>query len=1010
MHIAIGGLNRVLNKGKLLWLALLFFCHGNAQSTAYTFRHLTVNDGLSNGVVKSIAQDKYGYLWLATGSGVCLYNGYSVKAFLHSDKEPFSPPDNLPLCIVCDQDKRIWISFENGLYRFDYNTSSFRLQPHTTGFAITKMAVGKEGILYCITRSRLMLFHTSDSSFAPPSLQKNDLIKQHISDISLSKKGIVYLASDAGLIVYQPSLQKASVEQLKPVADQPVAKVMADAGGNVWMSYGKDNNQVIKTDSSFTHYQVYNDFLYGSSNTTGSQITDLFTDNKNRVWIATSRAGLCLYDSSRNGFVSFSHDPLQPMSLSSYLVTTIFQDNEGFIWTGTEGYGLNFFNPDDNLFHSILPDNDPSFVRSDHWYRAAVEDKAGNLWMGSMNGITRYDSTADTYSVWQNKKGSADRLYSNSVRSLLYDSYGYVWIGTAEGLNRYNPATEHMDFFDEKDSIPRSFFWSLLQDDDNNVWIGCRDGIYCYHYATHTFEHFTGDSLLSPYHTYNIISLFQDIKKRVWLGCYNKGVIMIDQKNHSVTHWMKNSDNPAFISNNIKSFTEDRRGTVWIATYDGLLGYTSDGKFITYRQEQGLKTPNVCALLTDSHDRIWIGSGNGLFMLDSARKQIVSFTEKDGLPSSVFNEQSALQTRSGMFVYPTLQGFITFNPDDYKENDAGRNVFISSVNVFNKKYTTAVNPEELNSLHLASDENFFSLELSSPNYSSPQRTWFAYRLEPFDKDWIYTKDRLVNYTNVPGGSYTFHYKASANKKDWNVPEKTIAIHIDTVFYRTAPFWILLGCLFLLLVYVVYKYRIQQQEKIFQLQNKTQLLEKEKAVVQYENLKQQLNPHFLFNSLTSLRSLIRIDKQSAADFLDKISLNYRYILKNSESELVPLKDELAFVQTYIDLQQTRFGKGLQVSIHVPDEQLGKKIVPVTLQNLIDNAIKHNSLDVDEPLLITIFSEDNYLVVSNNLRLREYVETSNQHGLDYLISLYKHLDKRPLLIDKTTTHFNVKIPLL
>ncbi len=1010
MHTAFCSLNQVINKGKLLLVAFFFFCQGSAQSTAYNFRHLTVNDGLSNGVIKSIAQDKYGYLWLATGSGTCLYNGYSVKVFLHSDKEPFSPPDNLPLCIVCDKDKRIWLSFENGLYRFDYNTSSFQLQTSTSGISITKMAVAEDGILYCLTRNGLMLFRAADSSFTQPHLQNNNLLKKRISGISMSANNVVYLASDTGLIVYHPSLQNAYVKKLNPVAAQPVVRVMADAVGNIWMSYGESNNQVIKTDSSFTHYYVYKNFLYGSSNATGSQITDMFTDSKNRVWIATSRAGLCLYDSAANRFLSFSHDPLQPTTLASYLVTVIFQDNEGYIWTGTEGYGLNFFNPDDNLFHSIVPDNDPAFIRSDHWYRAAAEDKEGNLWMGSMNGLARYDHASGTYTLWQNKKGSIDPLYSNSVRSLLYDNYGYVWIGTAEGLNRYNPATGHMDFFGEKDSMPRSFFWSLMQDDANDIWIGCRDGIYCYHYTTHTFDHFTGDSLLAPYHQYNIISLFQDTRKRVWLGCYNKGVIIIDKKHHSVTHWMRNGDNPTFISNNIKSFTEDRKGTVWIATYDGLLGYTSDNKFIIYRQEQGLKTTNICALLTDSHDRIWMGSGNGLFMLDSSRKQIVSFTEKDGLPFSVFNEQSALQTRSGMFVYPTLQGFITFNPNDYKENNAGRNAFISSVNVFNKKYTTAVNPEELSSLHLASDENFFSLELSSPNYSSPQRTWFAYKLEPFDKDWIYTKDRLVNYTNVPGGSYTFHYKASANKSDWNVPEKTITIHIDTVFYRTTWFWILMCCLFLLLVYAVYKYRIQQQRKIFALQNKTQLLEKEKAVVQYENLKQQLNPHFLFNSLTSLRSLIRIDKQSAADFLDKISLNYRYILKNSESELVPLKDELAFVQTYIELQQTRFGEGLQVSINVPDEEQPKKIVPVTIQNLIDNAIKHNSFDADDPLFVHIFIENNYLVVSNNLQLREYVETSNQHGLNYLVSLYKHLDKRALLINKTDTHFNVKIPLL
>jgi len=195
-----------------------------------------------------------------------------------------------------------------------------------------------------------------------------------------------------------------------------------------------------------------------------------------------------------------------------------------------------------------------------------------------------------------------------------------------------------------------------------------------------------------------------------------------------------------------------------------------------------------------------------------------------------------------------------------------------------------------------------------------------------------------------------------------------------------------------------------------LENKAQMLEKEKAMVMYESLKQQLNPHFLFNSLTSLSGLIETNQQVAGDFLEQMSGIYRYILKNGNNETVSLKDEIEFVQLYINLQQTRFKKGLQVNIRVPDEYLHYKIAPVTLQNLIENAIKHNVIDIGSPLVVDIFIEGDYLVVKNNLQRKKVVETSNMKGLAQFTSLYRYLSELPVIIEETEREFIIKIPLI
>jgi LytS/YehU family sensor histidine kinase len=198
--------------------------------------------------------------------------------------------------------------------------------------------------------------------------------------------------------------------------------------------------------------------------------------------------------------------------------------------------------------------------------------------------------------------------------------------------------------------------------------------------------------------------------------------------------------------------------------------------------------------------------------------------------------------------------------------------------------------------------------------------------------------------------------------------------------------------------------------LLRLENMAQLLEKEKAQVIYENLKQHLNPHFLFNSLTSLSSLIRIDQKMAGNFLDKMSKVYRYILKNRDNETVPLADEIKFVQLYNDLQKTRFENGLHINMHIDEEYHHRRIAPVTLQNLVENAIKHNTADTEAPLMIELFVEDDYLVVKNNLQKKGFVETSNKQGLGTMKSLYRFLSDREMLVEEEGGYFVVKVPLI
>lgn len=190
-----------------------------------------------------------------------------------------------------------------------------------------------------------------------------------------------------------------------------------------------------------------------------------------------------------------------------------------------------------------------------------------------------------------------------------------------------------------------------------------------------------------------------------------------------------------------------------------------------------------------------------------------------------------------------------------------------------------------------------------------------------------------------------------------------------------------------------------------------MLEKEKSQANFENLKNQLNPHFLFNSLSSLNSLIFENPELASKFLKQLSKVYRYLLENNQTEYVPLETEIDFVEHYISLLQTRFGKGLEVKMQPPNpDETHYRVIPVTLQILVENAIKHNITYEDSPLKIEIYTQNGYLVVQNNHQPKTRVEGSNKRGLDNLRDLYYYTTGKEAIIESSPLIFTVKIPLI
>lgn len=1000
---------------RLLLLILLMAGYMGTHGQTPGFHHLTTSNGLNDGSIREFAQDRYGYIWIGTTSGLNKYDGYSVKQFIHMPGDPNSIPQGGSTGIHCSVDGNIFFAFESGLVKYNYETNDFTRIRSDRNIWAGRMTDADTNHIWITTSAGLASLNTNTLELRFLSDRQKDSGKKELAATELfgickAKDGALLCTSRRGLIRFDLPNEKIDLITVPGETNNSLLNVVSEKNGTVWFSF-RNQPKLVRANAGLNSFKVY-DYLFPSRPTLRNGIGDIMVDKAGKLWVTTVEDGLCYYEKENDRFRSYRFDPFRPSGVAANKLSALFQDRNDLIWVGSEGYGVSYFHPARDLFQIISPGITNGGMSEWVWARGADTDNRQQLWLATANGLIRYSMENKTCSVWHNSKDSPKELWSNSVRGVLYDS-GKVYIATAAGMNVYDMRTGKMHFLDEKDSLPPVFYFSIMKDSRGIIWIACRDrdGLY-YKEPGGKFRSASSHPVIRKMNWPGVRCLFEDSKKRIWIGMNGTGLSLYDPAKQSFTQWWYNeSDSNSIAGDVVTGIDEDKDGHIWVSTMTGIAEYDENTK--RFRQfNAGNKLPSLrtSGIRVDKLNRVWAGGTQGLMMLDQKRQNWKLFTAQDGLYSEEFADMPSATLPDGRFIFPSHKGFVAFDPEDLKEPPTHIETYISDIRIFNEPAVLSINTEELQEIRFKPKENFFSIELLSINYGNSSRLWYAYKLEGFDKDWIYTQQRLVNYTNVPGGEYRFLYKATTDPGNWASPGKLLLVKVGRVFYKTILFWALMVAFVFAVMYLVYRARLRKQQQIMKLENKARELEKEKTVMQYESLKQHLNPHFLFNSLTSLRSLIKRDPKQATGFLDSLSKVYRYVLRSGEHEVNTVKEELDFVETFVGLQKIRFGEGLQVKIQVDEALHARYLVPVTVQNLVENAIKHNTSDVETPLCIRIHAERDYLIVENNIQRYNIVETSNGKGLMSLRKLYEFYTDHPLLIIETTDLFIVKIPLL
>lgn len=952
-------------------------------------------------------------LWIGTYNGLNRYDGAHFYTY-HNGTASNTLPNNTVHKLVEDKNGNIWGGTDYGVFCLDVRTGEFknyRLPGIRKDLAIYNICTDKSGLVWAAGNNNLYFFNIATDGFTVARLQDSAAI------YGIRKNGL---------------------------AESPDGK-------GFWLATHHGMLYFDKANKDFT-----------ASKNNGDSI--LFNTHSSSALCKTAFGHYWYVDNQTKTIIGF--DPLNKtikytISLSEVsgigYGSTLFEDSNHILWLSTWNYEIFMIDyRHGNVIKRMRHQkNDVTSMAGDFFWDA-MEESDGTLWFGTVAGISRCSPSRSFYKV-HHLPAAVHTQENPSIGLISENPLDKTWwfITSKNILVHYNPLSGTSEQFsiydfvaDKNNRTPeynyRILFYkdSILLFSQNGAWVKKGTSNFKPLLLQSTYANWVlRDAVLYDNHILYATTWRKLLRWDLQTGTMDSMVItepiLIEKKEPGLYRPVVNNKGNVWMTNGFDWLTctdknglkllkinyqpeeeEDdgyftdikmaSNGVLWFAKKgDGIIYYNpATNKSKQLKQQDGLVMDHVMAVAEDSSGKIWAGAYNQFSVYNPLLNSFYNFT----LPLSVNNYAyiNLMATLgNGNIIASIGADVVEFFPGRLKAPQVKDKPLISMLYLNGDDTSLYYN----SSLHLLPNENSLRIKFGmlTDNVAMPYD--MLYIMEGAEKSWTVSSANFeANYNSLPSGDYTFKVKALAKDKSWQTKETVLQIHIATPFYKSWWFIVLVIMTVATALYSLYRFRLQKQKEVIELQSKAQLLEKEKTIVMYESLKQQLNPHFLFNSLTSLSGLIQTDQKLAVGFLEQMSKLYRYILKSSENETVPLKDEINFAKLFISLQKTRFSKGLEVNINIDEEYLHYKIAPVTLQNMVENAIKHNIIDADSPLVVDMFVEHEYVVVKNNLQKKNMVETSNKQGLESLKSLYRYLSDRPILIEEDEKSFAIKIPLI
>ena len=795
------------------------------------FTRYSTEQGLSQNRVDHMLQDNKGFLWFGSYNGLNRYDGYHFLVYKPEANNPNSLGGVFVTALFKDRSGVLWVGVDQGLDRFDPVTQTFTHfrsnpnDPASLAGHLEHITQDRDGMLWLATRNGLDRLNTVTGRFThyrhdpgDPSSLASDDVRYVLED----RQGTLWVATAAGPEAFDRRTGKVIRHYHSPNSPEtPLDRIFEDRSGALWLSATRRGGLISLDPKTgvFTTY-IYFDKWPETPGSRGPSA--ILEDQRGMLWLAIRSDGVVKFDRQRREFTRYRNDPGNPASPSSNDALSLEEDSEGGIWVGTVQAGVNRFSsaPSPFTIYQKEPGNpnslDQNFVYS------VFEDSQGILWIGTASQLHRLDRKTGQYTFYRHDPANPGSISANQVSGIVEDRAGFLWFGTWEGgLNRFDRKTGTFKAYRHDPADPASLshdvILALLLDHQGAVWAGTEDGLNRMDMRTGRFTAYRFNGPLDS-RIYRVLA--EDRDGSIWMGTYEQGLQKLDVRTGTIIAY-KNDPKAAnsLSSNRMNALCIDHSGTLWVGTQNGLNRFDRrTGEFTVFNERDGLPNNAIMGILEDAAGNLWLATLNGLSKFDPQAKTFKNYYTDEGLAGNQFIDSNVYFKSAQVEMFSGgPSGITAFYPERVIDNPFVPPIVLTDFRLFNnpvrvgEKSVLRKSISYTDALKLSHQQNIFSIEFSSLSYANPQRNRYRYMLEPLEKTWneVGSNQRLVTYTTLPPGRYTFRVQGSSSSGVWNVNGVSVVLTILPPWYQTMWFRVLSGAAFLALLWAAYQLRVRQ---------------------------------------------------------------------------------------------------------------------------------------------------------------------------------------------------------
>ena len=940
------------------FLLFFIFFSSSAQSPIFQMHPLST-EGMEDAKVTKVVQCSDGCLWLGSTKGLLKSNGVQFQLY---------KTESEVTALYEDTQKMLWVGLKDGRI-FHLKNNSLNLWNVEEGLPkvpITGFMEDGKGNLWFSTYGEGVYVY--DKKHLTNFDSDDGLLGNDIYTILKDKIGRIWLGTDAGISVCrfengQKTLEKLTDSNIfgtlsKGLPDVIVRELIADKNDDIWIgTYDKGICKYI-----FDGNKLEIPLSMGGTKWQFGAINSMILVNQKEIWIGTDENGLIRYEPRTN--------KVEQIGFLKDKIHDLMRDTEGNSWILSHKNGINSSIGRFEILNTDIPN-----------IQAVLAKRDGSILIGTKEGLF----------ARKNEESIFKRMAPNKINILsFYEDYvGNIWIGTyGDGLFCLKKNASNLTVFNEKDGLSNGSIFSI-DGDGNKIWMATLGGVNEVDISDATKPRFKVFNIKNGLSTDFIYKIYIDSKKRVWFGTDGKGISVLE--NGQITNYIQANDVPLEA---VYSMTEDAGGHIWMGTSSNRIFSFDGSHFKEFPLLKNSRRHNISALITDAAGNIVVTHSQGLIVINPNTRQCLSF-DKEMSEKAFEPNLNAFSTDAVGDIWVASQSTLIKYLSPHDSIRTQPRTVLRGVSVF-------MQPIDFQSVKsFSNSENYLTFDFDGLWLTHPESVRFRYRLDPLDPDWLYTKDKQVTYANLPSGAFSFHVQTSLDDNFERASEIVYKFSIDKPIWARWWFIILSTALLYGLVYYFIKTRDARLEK-------EATLNREKVEAQLEMLKSQISPHFLFNNFNTLIAIIEDNPKVAVEYVEKLSDFLRSILQYREKNVITIEEELVLLDNFIFLLKKRHGDTLFFNINLTSKS--DFIVPLTLQMLIENAVKHNITSKARPLSISIIEKDFYIEIKNNLQRKSDLEKSTKFGLQSIKSRYFHLTNRLVIVAETTDEFIVKIPIL